>query len=77
MSSQHKYPVHGFRPDPADYAAARDHLAARGHTVGSYLRACMRWLVRDPNAAPAALAPHWPGPRPVGPPGSKCSNEPG
>lgn len=68
MSSQHKYPVHGFRPDPADYEAARRYLEARGDTVGSYLRACVHWLARDPEAALAALAPHWPGPRPLGRP---------
>jgi len=76
MSSQHRYPVHGFRPDPDDYDAARAHLEARGHTIGSYLRACVHWLARDPDAALAALAPHWPGPRPVGRPAANAQSRP-
>lgn len=47
---------------------ARERLAARGHTVGAYLRACLRWLARDPDAALAVLSADWPGPRPRGRP---------
>ena len=72
MSSQHRYPVHGFRPDPGDYDAARAHLEARGHTIGSYLRACVRWVARDPDAALAALAPHSPCQRPLGRPAANA-----
>jgi len=38
------------------------------HTLILHGRACVLWLTRDPDAALAALAPHWPGPRPVGRP---------
>jgi hypothetical protein len=68
VPSQHRQPLHGFRPDPVEYEAARQRLEARGHTVGAYLRACLRWLARDPDAALAALSADWPGPRPMGRP---------
>ena len=68
MPSQHRHPLHGFRPEPAEYEGARASLEARGRTVGAYLRACLRWLARDPDAALAALAGDWPGPRPTGRP---------
>ena len=68
MSSQHRYPSHGFRPDPDEFAAASEHLEGRGQTVGAYLRACLHWLARDPDAALAATAGHWPEPRPAGRP---------
>jgi hypothetical protein len=68
VPSQHRHPSHGFRPDPGEYAAARDRLQARGRTVGAYLRACLRWLNHDPDAALAALAGNWPEPRQSGRP---------
>jgi hypothetical protein len=68
VPSQHRHPVHGFRPDPGEYEAARELLAPQGHTVGAYLRACLRWIARDPDAALDALAADWPGPRPYGRP---------
>jgi len=71
MSSQHRYPSHGFRPDPDEFAAASEHLQARGRTAGAYLRACVRWLARDPDAALAALAGDWPEPRPPGRPAAQ------
>jgi hypothetical protein len=70
MPSQHRHRVRGFRPEPAEFESARVRLEARGHTVGAYLRACLRWLARDPDAALAALAADWPGPRPNGRPAS-------
>jgi hypothetical protein len=76
MSSQHRHPVHGFRPDPEDYDAARAHLEARGHTIGSYLRACVQWAARDSDAALAALAPHSPSPRPLGRPAANAQPRP-
>jgi hypothetical protein len=57
-----------FRPDPGEYAAAQAHLAARGRHVGDFLRACLRWINRDPDAALATLQPLWPDPRPPGRP---------
>ncbi len=75
----HRHPSHGFRPDPEDFEAATAELAARGHTVGTYLRACLRWVGRDPDAALAAVAACWPGPRPTGRPprdGQPGDNQP-
>jgi hypothetical protein len=66
--SQHQHPAHGFRPDPDDWAAAAARLEADGRTVGTYLRACLRFIASDPDAALAALAPHWPEPRLTGRP---------
>jgi hypothetical protein len=68
MSSQHGQSAHAFRPDPAEFAPAAARLEAQGQTVGDYLRACLRWLNRDPDAALAALAADWPDPRPIGRP---------
>ncbi|HEY7201858.1 MAG TPA: hypothetical protein VIC57_16680 [Candidatus Dormibacteraeota bacterium] len=68
MPSQHRHRLRGFRPEPAEFETARNRLEARGETVGAYLRACLRWLARDPDAALAALASDWPGPRPTGRP---------
>jgi hypothetical protein len=58
-------PSYGFRPDPDEFAAASEHLEARGRTTDAYLHACIRWLARDPDTALAALA-DWPRPRPAG-----------
>jgi hypothetical protein len=71
MSSQHANPSHGFRPDPADYAAAEASLRERDNrTVGGFLQACVKWCAEDPDAALAAVVSRWPqtrgtrGPRP-------------
>jgi hypothetical protein len=78
MSSQHRRGTKTFRPDPADYAAAKDLLADRGHHVSSYLTACLRWLRADPDAALAAVANSWPQSRPVGrPPTDQASDAAG
>jgi hypothetical protein len=66
--SQHQHKARGFRPDPDDYAAAAARLEADGRTVGTYLRACLRFIASDPDGALAALAPHWPEPRHTGRP---------
>jgi len=68
VPSQHRHPSHGFRPDPSEFSAASAELDARSETVGAFLRACLRWLARDPDAALAALAGSWPDPRPAGRP---------
>ena len=74
MSSQHRYPTHGFRPDPDEFAAASEHLRRHGQTAGAYLRACIRWLARDPDAALAATADDWPAPRAPGRPRRESSS---
>jgi hypothetical protein len=60
MPSQHRHKGHGFRPDPADFEAASGHLEERDRTMGAYLRASVRWLARDPDAALAAVEADWP-----------------
>lgn len=68
MASQHRHKSRGFRPDPGEYEAAAEHLERRGRTPGAYLRACLRWLDADPDAALAAVGPFWPDVRPTGRP---------
>src|SRR5260221_14793273 len=70
MASQHRFPARTFRPEPGEYADAQADLAARGKEMDAFLRACLRWLHRDPDRFLATLGPVWPGPRPRGrPPG--------
>lgn len=66
MSSQHAATGHSFRPDAAEYGPAKGELDNRGRHMTDYLRACLRWLRADPDAALATLAPHWPPPRRYG-----------
>ncbi len=77
MSSQHRHPARTFRPEPAEYADAQDDLIVRGKEMDAFLRACLRWLHRDPDRSLATLTPVWPGPRPRGrPPASQALPEP-
>lgn len=56
-----------FRPESVeDYDAAQEALHKRGFRIGDFLRACVAWVLTDPDAALKALAPHWPAPRPTG-----------
>jgi hypothetical protein len=66
MPSQHANTSHGFRPDPQDFETASGHLELRGRTMGTYLRACVRWLAEDPDAALAAVDSRWPETKPPG-----------
>jgi hypothetical protein len=68
MSSQHRFPARTFRPEPGEYADAQADLTARGKEMDAFLRACLRWLHRDPDRFLATLAPAWPSPRPRGRP---------
>ena len=68
MSSQHRHPARTFRPERGEYADAQAELAARGQVMDAFLRACLRWLHRDPDRFLATLTPVWPGPRPRGRP---------
>jgi hypothetical protein len=77
MPSQHRFPVRNFRPEPGEYAGAQADLAVRGKEMDAFLRACLRWLHRDPDEFLAALAQVWPGPRPRGrPPGPQSQELP-
>lgn len=66
MTDPHSQPQRSFRPERDEYDAAKKELAQRGHHVGDYLRACLRWLNREPDTALATLEAVWPDPRPSG-----------
>ncbi|KAA2245896.1 hypothetical protein F0L68_41160 [Solihabitans fulvus] len=68
MTSQHGQKQRSWRPEPDEYADAKAALNARGRSMSAYLRACLRWLNSDPDAALAALSPVWPEPRLTGRP---------
>lgn len=66
--STHRHDQKSWWPEPDEYAAAKDVLQNRGYNMTAYLRACVRWLDAEPDAALATLAAHWPPPRPRGRP---------
>jgi len=66
MAGQHRYPAKTIYPDPDEITAAEERLGVR--RVSSYLRACLRWLRSEPDAALAAVADYWPPERPTGRP---------
>ena len=68
MPSQHRHPARTFRPEPGEYDDAQADLTARGKEMDAFLRACLRWLHRDPDRFLATLTPVWPSPRPRGRP---------
>jgi hypothetical protein len=53
-----------FRPERAEYTAARARLKAKGKQMNAFLRACLRQLNRDPNGFLVLLAQDWPHPGP-------------
>jgi hypothetical protein len=55
-----------FRPDDDEYDPAFDLLGKRGIEMTAYLRAALRFLQEDPDAALAAVDPYWPPKRPRG-----------
>jgi hypothetical protein len=74
VASQHRYPPRAFRPAPDEWGPAEEILKARGIVSGMFLRACLRWLASDPDAALALLAGHWPAPRPLGRPRARADH---
>ena len=64
----HKAKQRSWRPENDEYFGAKDLLEARGSGLTEYLRACVRWLQADPDAALAMLGEHWPEPRTRGRP---------
>lgn len=72
-SDPHRAPQRTWRPEPDEYDEAKRLLSARGHELTQFLRACVRWLRADPEAALAVLASHWPEPRPRGRPWSETT----
>jgi hypothetical protein len=68
VPSQHGNPSHAFRPAREEWSRAEEVFTSRGIVPGEFLRACLRWLASDPDAALAALDAHWPVPRPLGRP---------
>ncbi len=69
MGSQHRLKPRAFRPEPHEYAAAKADLEARDRQMDAFLRACLRWLHRDPDGFLDLLAPVWPPPKRQGRPG--------
>jgi hypothetical protein len=69
MGSQHRLKPRAFRPEPHEYAAAKADLQARDRQMDAFLRACLRWLHRDPDGVLDLLAPVWPPTKPQGRPG--------
>jgi hypothetical protein len=72
VASQHRYAPRAFRPAPDEWSPAEEILKTRGIVPGMFLRACLRWLASDPDAALALLASHWPDPRPLGRPRARA-----
>ncbi|HEX4830349.1 MAG TPA: hypothetical protein VH478_04570 [Trebonia sp.] len=68
MPSQHRNQARAFRPEDGEWNPAEEILTARGLVPGAFLRACLRWLASDPDAALDTLEGHWPGTRPLGRP---------
>src|SRR5258708_31560406 len=68
MPSQHRHPARTFRPEPGEYDDAQADLTARGKEMDAFLRACLRWLHRDPDRFLTTITPAWPRPRPRGRP---------
>jgi hypothetical protein len=61
MANMHRRATKAFRPDvEAEYQPALALLADRGRTMNGYLRACLRWLAADPDAALLVVREHWP-----------------
>jgi hypothetical protein len=58
MASQHQHPSRAFRPDPAEYDPAKATVQAAGHEISHALRAALRWIRDDPQAALAVLTPY-------------------
>jgi hypothetical protein len=75
VPSQHGNPPHGFRPAADEWDPVEEILKTRGIVPGTFLRACLRWLASDPDAALTALAGHWPDPRPLGRPRGKAARK--
>src|SRR5258707_4701734 len=66
MPGQHRYPARAIRPDPEEIKPAEARLGRV--RLGEYLRACLRWLNADPDAALGAVERHSPPERPNGRP---------
>ncbi|WP_133062538.1 hypothetical protein [Mycolicibacterium peregrinum] len=57
-----------YRPDDAEYTAARAELRRRNISLTRYLRAALRWVAADPERALDALEPMLPPERALGRP---------
>jgi hypothetical protein len=45
-----QYRLRFFRAEPTEFAAAQTDLRTRGLHMDVFLRACLRWLHRDPGS---------------------------
>lgn len=52
----HRNPARTFRPTDDEYQPAKAAAEAAGWDIATLLRAALRWVNRDPDAALAALA---------------------
>ena len=66
MADAHRGQTRTFRPDQTEYGPAQRQLDARGHDMTAFLRACLRWVDHDADAALTTLGPFWPDARPRG-----------
>lgn len=56
--SQHRFPNRNYRPDTElEYEPAKAAVEAAGHDMNRAVRACLRWIAKDPDVALGALAP--------------------
>jgi hypothetical protein len=68
MPNVHANPGLTTRPPEEVQAAAKTALADRGHHMEAFIAACLAALAANPDRFLAALARHWPEPRPRGRP---------
>lgn len=70
MSSQHQFTTRTFRPAPDEFTGASANLP-EGKTMDAFLRACLRGLRDDPEAALAFVETRWPAPKKRGRPSTR------
>ncbi|MFI9040897.1 hypothetical protein [Streptomyces sp. NPDC053726] len=68
MPSQHRNPPLSVRPDPDLKAQAATALGDRDREMQSFVVACLRALVDNPDGFLGQLAEHWPQEAPRGRP---------
>lgn len=68
MGNQHRYSARAFRPRPQLWEDAKNHARQRELDMNTYLVACVRWLVEQPDIALKYVQPFFNGPTPLGRP---------
>jgi len=67
MANQHRIKGTTVRPEPDELADAKAYFPA-GHSLESFLRACLRAVREEPEKVLALLGPYWPPEKPRGRP---------